>query len=243
MKQKKTPATSEEVKSEEVKEEQQSVKVYPDIDFNRKERRKSLIYGALLVILMGGMGASIFIQGLNNPESSTVGYLMGAIMLIFVVIFLSMIPSSFKQYPVDGKPIIEITPKAITINGEAKKISDILEVRLTITLAPVGNKEENEKYVESLLDKEPEKHMTGNVDFAVKAIGKKGETTKTLFTTVADSYEALVALYQAGVKHYSIVYSLKKISKTSRYNLGEAVTEDGVKLSELSKKDRMKQLF
>lgn len=85
--------------------------------------------------------------------------------------------------------------------------------------------------------------MTGNVDFAVKAIGKKGETTKTLFTTVADSYEALVALYQAGVKHYSIVYSLKKISKTSRYNLGEAVTEDGVKLSELSKKDRMKQLF
>ena len=103
MKQKKTPATSEEVKSEEVKEEQQSVKIYPDIDFNRKERRKSLIYGALLVILMGGMGASIFIQGLNNPESSTVGYLMGAIMLIFVVIFLSMIPSSFKQYPVDGK--------------------------------------------------------------------------------------------------------------------------------------------
>ena len=68
MKQKKTPATSEEVKSEEVKEEQQSVKIYPDIDFNRKERRKSLIYGALLVILMGGMGASIFIQGLNNPE-------------------------------------------------------------------------------------------------------------------------------------------------------------------------------
>lgn len=243
MKQVKTPATSEEVKSEEVKEEQQSVKIYPDIDFNRKERRKSLIYGALLVILMGGMGASIFIQGLNNPDSSTVGYLMGAIMLIFVVIFLSMIPSSFKQYPVDGKPIIEITPKAITINGETKKISDILEVRLTITLAPVGNKEENEKYVESLLDKEPAKHVTGNVDFAVKAIGKKGETTKTLFTTVADSYEALVALYQAGVKHYSIVYSLKKISKTSRYNLGEVVTEEGVKLSELSKKDRMKQLF
>ena len=178
MKQKKTPATSEEVKSEEVKEEQQSVKIYPDIDFNRKERRKSLIYGALLVILMGGMGASIFIQGLNNPESSTVGYLMGAIMLIFVVIFLSMIPSSFKQYPVDGKPIIEITPKAITINGEAKKISDILEVRLTITLAPVGNKEENEKYVDSLLDKEPEKHMTGNVDFAVKAIGKRAKPPK-----------------------------------------------------------------
>ena len=35
----------------------------------------------------------------------------------------------------------------------------------------------------------------------------------------------------------------KKIAKTSRYNLGETVTEEGVKLSELSKKDRMKQLF
>ena len=224
-------------------EESKSVKIYPDIAFNKKERRKSLIYGALLVVLMGGMGASIFVQGLRNPESSTMGYLMGAIMLIFVVIFLSMIPSSFKQYPVDGKPIVEILPKEVIINGESKKLSDILEVRLTITLDSVGNKEENEAYVNSLLSREPEKHITGNLDFAVKAIGKKGETTKTLFTTVADSYEALVALYQAGVKHYSIVYSLKKIAKVSTYNLGETVTDEGVKLSDLSKKDRMKQLF
>ncbi len=225
------------------KEEQQSVKIYPDIAFNKKERRKTLTYGALLLVLMGGMGVSIFVGGLKNPESGTVGYLMGAIMLIFVIVFLSMIPSSFKQYPVDGKPLIEIFPKEIVINGEKKKISEILEMRLTITLDSVGNKAENEKFVDSLLDKEPEKNVTGNIDFAVKAIGKKGETTKTLYTTVADSYEALVALYQAGVKHYSIVYSLKKIAKTSRYNLGETVTEDGVKLSELSKKDRMKQLF
>lgn len=224
-------------------EESKSVKIYPDISFNKKERRKSLIYGALLVVLMGGMGASIFVQGLKNPETGTMGYLMGAIMLIFVVIFLSMIPSSFKQYPVDGKPIVEILPREVVINGESKKLSDILEVRLTITLGSVGNKEENEAYVNSLLDKEPEKHITGNLDFAVKTIGKKGETTKTLFTTVADSYEALVALYQAGVKHYSIVYSLKKIAKVSTYNLGETVTDDGVKLAELSKKDRMKQLF
>ena len=74
-------------------EEAQSVKIYPDVAFNKKERRKSLTYGALLVILMGGMGATIFIQGLNNPETGTMGYLMGAIMLVFVVIFLSMIPS------------------------------------------------------------------------------------------------------------------------------------------------------
>ena len=74
MKQKKTPATSEEVKSEELKEEQQSVKIYPDIDFNRKERRKSLIYGALLVILMGGMGASIFIQGQPRIEYRRLSY-------------------------------------------------------------------------------------------------------------------------------------------------------------------------
>ncbi len=224
-------------------EETQSVKIYPDTAFNKKERRKSLTYGALLVVLMGGMGATIFIQGINNPETGTMGYLMGAIMLVFVVIFLSMIPSSFKQYPVDGKPLIEIYPKEIVINGERKKLSDVLEMRLTITLDSVGNKEENEKFVNSLLDKEPESHITGNIDFAVKHIGKKGETSKTLYTTVADSYEALVALYQAGIKHYSIVYSLKKITKASRYNLGETLTEDGTKLSDLSKKDRMKQLF
>lgn len=233
------PAVTEENQQEEAK----SVKIYADIGFNKRERRKSLMYGLLLIVLMGGMGATIFIQGLRNPESGTMGYLMGALMLIFVIIFLSMIPSSFKQYPVDGKPIIEILPKEVKINGESKKYSDILEVRLTITLDSVGNKQENEKFVDSLLNKEPEKHMTGNLDFAVKAIGKKGETTKTLFTTVADSYEGLVALYRAGIKHYSIVYSLKKISKVATYNLGETVTEDGTKLSELSKKDRMKQLF
>lgn len=224
-------------------EEKKSVKIYPDIANNKKERRKALIYGAILIFFMGGMGVSIFLQGISNPETASIGYVMGAILIILTAISVSSIPASFKQYPVDGKPVIEFTSKEIRINDVVKKFSDVLEMRLTITLAPVGNKEENEKFVDSLLDKEPPKNVVGNLDFAVKDIGKKGETTKTLYTTVADSYEALVSLYAAGVKHYSIVYSLKKIAKKSAYSLNDSTTKDGSKLSDLSKKDRLKQLF
>ena len=192
---------------------------------------------------MGGMGLTIFIQGLKTPDGNSLGYISGALMLVFLVIIISALPSTFKQYPVKGDPIIEFDSKEITINGEKKKLSEVLEMRLTISLEPVGNKEANEKYVDSILSAEPPKHVTGNLDFAVKHVGKKGETSKTLYTTVADSYEALVALFSAGVKHYSIVYSLKKISKVSTYNLGDTTTEDGVKLSDLSKKDRLKQLY
>ena len=234
------------IAAEAVKEEtteKKTVKIYPDIAYNKAQRWKSLVYTLLLAVLMGGMGLTIFIQGLKTPDSNSLGYISGAIMLVFLVIIISALPSTFKQYPVKGDPIIEFDSKEITINGEKKKLSEVLEMRLTITLEPVGNKEANEKYVDSILSAEPPKHVTGNLDFAVKHVGKKGETSKTLYTTVADSYEALVALFSAGVKHYSIVYSLKKISKVSTDNLGDTTTEDGVKLSDLSKKDRLKQLY
>lgn len=234
------------IAAEAVKEEtteKKTVKIYPDIAYNKAQRWKSLVYTLLLAVLMGGMGLTIFIQGLKTPDGNSLGYISGAVMLVFLVVIISTLPSTFKQYPVKGDPIIEFDSKEITINGEKKKLSEVLEMRLTITLEQVGNKEANEKYVDSILSAEPPKHVTGNLDFAVKHFGKKGESSKTLYTTVADSYEALVALFSAGVKHYSIVYSLKKISKVSTYNLGETTTEDGAKLSDLSKKDRMKQLY
>ena len=71
---------------------------------------------------------------------------------------------------------------------------------------------------------------------------KKGKLT-TVYTTVCDGYEALLALYKAGFKHYSIVYALKKLARKSTYSLGNTKTSDGEPLSELSNKERRKQLF
>jgi len=218
----------------------EGLKFYPDVEFNRKERKKALILGILLIVLMGGMGISILIGG-RAQGGDTMTFIMGAATIAVMVFAVAMIPNAFKQYPVKNEPILEIRPKEAVINGTTYKMSDVLEVRLTITVGEVSRKkEENEAYINSLLAKEPERGITANVDVAVK---DKGDKSKTLFTTVKNGYEALVAFYKAGIKRYSIVYSMKKISKQATFDLGDSETEDGVKLSQVSKKDRLKQLY
>ena len=218
----------------------EGAKFYPDVERNRKERGKTIIMAIILIFMMGGMGITLFIGGRIYSENGTITFIMAALMIVVLVFAASMIPSAFKQNPVKNEPIIEITPREAKINGETYKISDILEVRLTMSFEPVGNKEENEKFMQSLVDKEPEKGVTANVDVAVR---DKGDKSKTLYTTVKNSYEALLAFYNAGVKRYGIVYSMKKIMKKSTFDLGNSETKDGIKLSQVSKKDRKKQLY
>lgn len=219
--------------------EKKGICFYPDIEFNKRERRKTLTLAAVLVVFLAGMGITIIAASLQNT-SDPMGWISGALMLVMFVFAISLIPSAFKQYPVKKEPIIELKQRELVINGETFKYFDVKEVRLTITLAPVGKKEENEKLLNSMLDKEPPANVTANLDFAVPDSGNK---IKTIYTTVADSYEALVALFQAGIKHYSIVYSMKKIAKKSTYDLGQTKTESGNTLASLSKKERLKQLF
>lgn len=220
--------------------EKKPICFYPDIDFNKRERRRALVLSAVLLFFLGGMGISVFVAGIKD-NANPMGWISGVLMMILFVLAISMIPGAFKQYPVKHEPIIEITPKEIKVFGETYKLSDILEARLTITLESVGNKAENEKFLDSILDKEPQAGLTANLDFAVPDT-KRGKT-KTVYTTVENAYEALVALYQVGFKRYSIVYSLKKLAKKATFSIGERKTEDGKTLASLSKKDRLKQLF
>lgn len=220
-------------------EEKKGVCFYPDIEFNKRERRKTIVLAVILLFFLAGMGATIIAASIQNTENP-MGWLSGALMIVMFVFAISLIPNAFKQYPVKNDPIIEIKQREIVINGETFKYSDVKEARLTITVEPVGKKEENEKFLDSLLSKEPPAHITANLDFAVP---DKGTKLKTLYTTVADAYEALVALYQAGFKHYSIVYSMKKMAKKATYDIGQTKTETGSTLASLSKKERLKQLF
>ena len=225
---------------EEVKETPKA-KIYPDVEYNKKERRKAIILAALLVLLMGGMA---LVTAFGGQEFNMVSMMMGAIMLVVVVIAVSTIPSSFKQYPVKDEPIIEVSAKEATIMRRTVKISDIQEIRLTITLPNMGTKAENEKLIDECCNKEPERGVTANLDFIMKTVDPTNKKKdNNIYTTVANGYEALLTFYKAGVKHYQIVYSLKKLAKLSNYNLGETVTEDGVKLANVSKKDRLKQLY
>ena len=224
----------------EAQPEKKSVCFYPDIEYNKRERRRAIVLSGLLLIFLAGMGISIIVASIQNTENPS-GWISGLLLLILFVMAVSMIPGAFKQYPVKKEPIIEVKPKEVVVFGETLKFSDIKDVRLTITLAPVGNKEENEKFLDSMLDKEPAPNMTANLDFTVPD-AKKGKT-KTVYTTVENAYEALVAIYQAGYKHYTIVYSLKKLAKKGTFDIGRTKTENGQTLASLSKKDRLKQLF
>ncbi|MBR1867867.1 MAG: CvpA family protein [Clostridia bacterium] len=220
------------------KYEKMTTKFYPDIAYNKKERRKTVVLATLLIVLMGGMGVTFFMtsQGLS--------IIMGAMLLVFLVFAVAMIPGAFKQYPVKNQPIIELNGKEATINGTKIKLSDIYEIRLTYTVGTVGTKAENEKFLEEIAKKEPERDITANLDFVLKnvPVGKK-EKDKTLYTTIANGYEALIAFYMSGCKHYKIIYSMKKLVKVSTYDLGNTVVADGTKLSNISKKDRLKQLY
>lgn len=213
---------------------------YPDIAFNKKERKKTVMLSSLLIVLMGGMGLTIILGGIQNG-GGTMSFISGALTLICLIFAVSMIPNAFKQYPTKNKPLIEVKPREIVINGTAVKISDIYQMRLTLTVDATGKKDEIAKTLEALSSKEPPRHTTGNLDFAVKDV--KPDKPKTLYTTISDSYEALIAVFSAGVKHYEIVYAAKKQSIKSTFNLNSAAMADGTKLSDLSKKERRKQLF
>ncbi len=228
---------AEEKVENETQEVKNTVKIYPDIEFNKKERRKTLVLGLILIFMLGGMGAVTILQG------GQTALMMGIVMIVFVVFGIAMIPSGFKQYPIKNEPIIEVGAKEAVINGKTFKISDISEVRLTITLAPVGTKAENEKFLNEIMSAEPERNITANLDFTMKIpVDNKGKD-KNIYTTVANAYEGLLAFYKAGCKHYRIIYSMKKLTRVSTYDLGDTVTESGKKLSQISKKDRVKQLY
>lgn len=210
-------------------------KFYPDVEYNRKERRKTIFLAAALIVLLGGMSVVTFMG-----EGGQLSLLMGMLMVVFLVFGISMIPSAFKQYPTKTEPLLEVYPKEIVVCGKRVKPNDILVVRLTITLPTVGTKAQNEEFIDKVSKEEPERNMTADLDFTLRNQTKKD---KPVYTTIACAYEALLALYAAGVKHYEILYSMKKLTRLSTYRLDETVSEDGVRLGEISKKDRLKQLY
>ena len=139
-------------------------------------------------------------------------FISGALTLVCLIFAISMIPNAFKQYPTKNKPLIEVKPREIVINGTAVKISDIYQMRLTLTVDATGKKDEILQTLEALASKEPPRHTTGNLDFAVKDV--KPDKPKTLYTTVADSYEALIAVrpyeFQRYRRRNEIIRPLKK---------------------------------
>ena len=128
------------------------------------------------------------------------------------------------------------------MQGKTYRTQDIDLVAVTVMLAPVSKlNDENKKYAEDLAKKYPEEPMLGNVDIRLKkGLAQKGQDV--IYTTCADCLGACSALVGAGVKHYQIVFNLKKLNVPAEFSITKVETKKQG-LGEISEKERRKQLI
>ncbi len=205
---------------------------FPDVSYNKKKLTNYFLLLALGVILIGGLAAMFFI--LNQQ---TIGFLV----LVFVVIALSTIPSALTNYPLKRKPLIEVNGARVKLYGKEEfKASEILAVSVCIEVPAIKKtKAENEAFLKEIASKKPDEQMLGTCDILVKDAKGKEETK---YNIVDDAIGALDALLIAGVKKYRIVYCMKKMTCPAGYTMKSTPNKDQ-EYAELSEKDRMMQLM
>ena len=220
----------------EIKEQKTNneLKFYPNLQFNRANRKK---FFTLLILLVACMGLVIGLMvSIKQPM-----FAITFAMILLIVLFL--IPSAIKAHPVKaGVPLITVRGREIEVQGTTYHAQDIEHLAVTVLLNPVSKLDsENREYVKQMASKHPEEIMTGNVDISIKkSLAKKGQTT--IYTTVEDCLGACSAILGAGVKHYTVVFNLKKINEKAQFNIAKTEVKKPT-LADVSEKDRRKQLI
>lgn len=204
---------------------------YSDIAYNREKRRSAIILNSLLVVVALGT-ASIFV--LNKDW-----LFMGAF-LVMALLPIALIPISFKNYPVDGKPVVTVTDKEITVMGQTVKIKDITKIKVLIELPPYKDDRESINKLQEIKSVHPGYEVYGNLDmFYIGQDGKK----KTVYSHVTNVIEALELMLYVGVKNYSVTYSCKKNTSISEFDFRKVVfqkkQDENNKLSEKQKKRQL----
>lgn len=205
---------------------------FADITYNRQKRRSAVVLNSLLLVVAWGT-ASIFIVKKDVVFSM--------FFLIFSIIPLITIPSAFKNYPVDGKAVLTVLDKEVNVMGLIIKIKDISSFRATISLPSCKNEQENIKMLEEFRDVKPHEDFDGDVDiFYNNAKGKK----QTAYSHVKNVSEAIEALIEAGVKNYSLIYSVKKNTMKSTYDFKtDIANRRQAEMAQASKKAKTKDLI
>lgn len=206
---------------------------FPDVQYSKKKRWQSIGLFAILIIMIGGFAAYLFI---NNQT------LLAGVMLIFLVIPLATIPSTFMNYPTKKVPLIEVDGNKIRLNGDKTeyKGSEILAASVIIDVPNMkGTVEERMAELKRIASIKPTAPILGTCDLMVKNAKGKEETK---YNIVADCVGALDALLEAGVKKYRIVYCMKKLNTPATYAMvaSQAKQPD---VEELSEKEKLNQLI
>ena len=160
---------------------------------------------------------------------------------IFLVVPFFAIPSTFKNYPIDGKPVVTITDKDITIGKETVKIKDIIRIRSIIELPYSKIDSENKILLEEMRTAKPEDIYYGTFDITTRdAQGK----IKIVYSTIDNLVSAIETAYEAGVKHVVLTYAIKKLTAESTYDFkGELAKAKEKEFQTASKKSKTKHLI
>ncbi len=205
---------------------------YADLEYNRQKRRSAITLSGLLIVVMIGT-ASIFMVRQD--------WLFSAFFLIFTLIPILLIPSAFKNFPIDGKPILIIGDKEVTAMGKTIKLKDVSSFRTTITLPASKLDSENIKMLEEFKSIRPHEEFDGDFDiFYFDENGKK----QTIFCHIQHVVLAHESLIEMGVKKYSMLFSVKKNTVKSEFDFkSHLANERQAEMSQTSKKSKTKQLL
>lgn len=207
---------------------------YPNIEYNRSRKIRFFTLFALLVVCMG-----LFV-GAMAARSEWWGIVVIAVLLLFMGM---MLPAVIKGYPTKPNvPEITIYGHDVNARGKQLRTNDIEKVVATVMLNPISKvTSENKEYVKDFARSFPEEPCFGTLDIYLKP-GPKVKKGETIYLTVEDVLAATVDLVNAGVKHYNIFFSLKKIYEPAAFTLTK-VEKKTAKLSDVSEKDRRKQII
>ena len=207
-------------------------KFYANIEYNKRKKSSGITLSMLLIVMLL-LTISIFVA-IKQYE----------FVLIFAVLLLLpafLIPRIFKTYPTDGREIVVIKDKEVIMDNATTKLKDITLIRVTIELPESKLDSENNALLEEMKSQKPNAEFFGNFDLVVKDL--KGEK-KFLYSHIENVMQALETLLELGVKHYEILYSIKKKSVKCEYDVKkDIVIQKENALTSTSKKDRKKQLL
>ena len=213
----------------------QEKKFYPNIAYNRAQRTKFFMLTMMLVVCMG-----LVIGLMVAIDQMMFAILFGA----FLIMVFALIPSALKNNPIKpGIPQIVVKGKEVTVQGKTYAGKDIEKVVVTITLSPVSKlASENKEFLKQTAQTYPEEPFLGTVDVYYKKTLHLKRTEEVVYNTVDDCIGALTAMVSAGVKHYKILFTLKKFTEVATFNLKKEDIKEA-RLSDVSQKDRLKQLM
>ena len=206
---------------------EKEVKFYPNTEYNRRRRTKYFVLFALMVVIFALMDAWFVREGMY--------YLL--VLNAFVILFIALTPTTLRENPVNGAPVLTVSGDEITVMGKKISRGNISGVKATVYLGKVGNMVENREFLEKTASSRPPENMLGMIEFFVKQEGGKSETR---YAVINDVVEALTLFVKDGKVNYKLGYNLGKDYRPSTFNLKDLAAPAP---SEVSAKSKIKQLI